>query len=107
MRVGYKMDYGKMTDILSTIWVDAIELERVGYLPSDFWTEFEDELQLSTYITAGWAQLTEEGQFRIQDVWNALCEIRGLDPDVMYDNLTAFFEAQAVKADVIPLKRGK
>lgn len=101
------MDYGKVADILSTIWLDAIELERVGYLPSDFWTEFEDELQLVTYISAGWATLTEEGQFRVQDIWNALCEIRGLDPAVMYDDIAAFFEAQALKADVIPIKRGK
>jgi len=101
------MDYGKIADILSVIWVDAVPLDTAQYLPSDFWVEFEDELQLATYVTAEWVELTQEGKFRLQDAWEALCQVRGLDPEVMYDDIKAFFEAQAVDAELVPMEKGK
>ena len=107
MKVGYKMDYGKIAEILSVIYSDGVDLSALEYLPSDYWTEFEDTLLLSTFVSSGWADLTDEGKKQIKYAWLVLCEVRELDPDIMYDSPLAFFEAQAVEAEVIPIAKGK
>jgi hypothetical protein len=107
MKVGYKMDYGKTVEILSFIWQEATQLENVEFLPPDFWKEYEDELTLALFVFAGWAKLTNEGKARIDVAWDTLCEIRELDPAVMYNSVVEFMEAQAVEAEVIPIEKGR
>ena len=101
------MDYGKVARILSFIWLEAQQLENAEYLPSDFWQEYEDELLLANFVTAGWVELKEDGKARIEVAWDTLCEIRELDPSVMYKDIEAFFEAQAVEAEVVPIEKGR
>lgn len=100
------MDYGKIADILAVIYQDGVELAGVDYLPSDYWVECEDALTLATFISSGWAEPTTMGKSQMEFAWRVLCEVRELDPEVMYDSPVAFFEAQAVEADVIPIKGG-
>lgn len=107
MKVGYKMDYGKVSEILAFVWQEAPQLENVGFLPSDFWKEYEDELTLALFVVAGWVKLTDEGKARIEVTWDTLCEIRELDPSVMYNGYLEFLEAQAVEAEVISIEKGK
>ena len=107
MKVGYKMDYGKTVEILSFVWQEATQLENVGFLPSDYWKEYEDELMLALFVFGGWAKLTDEGKAHIEVAWDTLCEIRELDPAVMYNSVVEFMEAQAVGAEVIPIEKGK
>ena len=101
------MDYGKIADILSQINGDAIELETLEYLPSDFWVDLEDILSLADMISGGWAEPTEMGKSQLMFAWITLCELRELNPEVMYDSVEAFFEAQTKSAEVIPINRGK
>ena len=44
------MDFGKIAIILSQINTDALELEDVEYLPSDFWKDLEDGLGLADFV---------------------------------------------------------
>jgi hypothetical protein len=88
------MDYNKIASILSQINTDALELENVEYLPSDFWIDLEDGLALADFIAGGWAEPTEAGKAQLELVWFTLCDMRELDPDVMYDSPTDFFKAQ-------------
>lgn len=101
------MDYGKVADILAFIWVEGVELAGNDYLPSDYWKEYQDELQLAAFVSGGWAEPTDEGKVMLSVAWDTLCEIRELDPEVMYNGIQEFFEAQAVDADVIPIEKGK
>lgn len=107
MRIGYSMDYGKVTDILSVIYFDGVDLAGLDYLPSDYWKECEDALILATFVSNGFADLTEAGKAQIDFAWRLLCEVRELNPDKMYDSVLDFFEAQAVDAKVIPISKGK
>lgn len=106
MRNGSKMDYGKMSEILSVIYNDGVDLSAIEYLPSDYWVECEDALTLATFVSSGWAELTDMGKSQIEFAWRVLCEVRELDPEIMYDTPLAFFEAQAVSADVLPITGG-
>lgn len=101
------MDYGKVADILAVLHDDALELSDVGYLPDDYWTEFEDTLTLCAFVSAKWAELTDLSKFNVDVAWQVLCQIRELDPEVMYDSPLDFFKAQAEDAEVIPIGRGK
>lgn len=107
MKGGSKMDYGKIANILSIIYYDGVDLAGLEYLPSDYWTECEEQLILATYVSAGWVELTDDGKAQIEFAWRVLCDVRDLDPDVMYDSPIDFFQAQAADADVIPIKDGK
>ena len=89
------MDYGKVASILSQINTDALALEDVEYLPSDFWIDLEDGLALADFVAGGWAEPTEMGKSQLELVWRMLCSIRELDPEVMYDSVEDFFESQA------------
>lgn len=101
------MDFGKIADILSFIWLEAVELDANEYMPSAYWKEYQDELQLAAFVSAGWATLTEQGNNMLEVAWDTLCEVRELDPNVMYDSIKDFFDAQAVEAEVIPIEKGK
>lgn len=90
------MDYKKVADILATINDDAIELENVEYLPSDFWVDLEDILSLANFVSGGWAEPTDMGKSQLEFAWITLCDIRSLDPAVMYDSAADFFKAQAI-----------
>ena len=90
------MDFGKIAVILSQINTDALELENVEYLPSDFWVDFEDGLGLADFVAGGWAEPTEMGKSQLEFVWRTLCDMRDLDPEVMYDTPLDFFKAQQV-----------
>ncbi len=89
------MDFNKIAIILSQINTDALELERVEYLPSDFWVDFEDGLGLADFVAGKWAEPTEMGKSQLELVWRTLCDIREIDPDTMYDSPADFFKAQA------------
>ena len=89
------MDFGKIAIILSQINTDALDLEDVEYLPSDFWVDFEDGLGLADFVAGGWAEPTEAGKSQLELAWRMLCSIRELDPEVMYDSVEHFFESQA------------
>ena len=89
------MDFNKIAIILSQINTDALELERVEYLPSDFWVDFEDGLNLADFVAGKWAEPTEMGKSQLELVWRTLCDIREIDPDTMYDSPADFFKAQA------------
>jgi hypothetical protein len=101
------MDYGKVSDILALIYADGVDLAGLDYLPADYWKECEDSLVLATFVSNGWVELTEMGKAQIEFAWRVLCEVRELDPEVMYDSPIAFFEAQAVEAEVVPIEKGK
>jgi hypothetical protein len=107
MKVGYKMDYGKLAEILAVIYDDGVELSAVEYLPSNYWIECEDSLTLATFVSSGWAEPTDMGKSQLEFAWRVLCEIRGIDPEIMYDSPIEFFKAQAVGAEVIPIEKGK
>ena len=70
------MDFGKIAIILSQINTDALDLEDVEYLPSDFWVDFEDGLGLADFVAGGWAEPTEAGKSQLELVWRTLCDIR-------------------------------
>ena len=89
------MDFGKIASILSQINTDALDLEDVGYLPSDFWKDLEDGLALADLVEGGWAEPTDMGKSQLEFAWRMLCSIRELDPEVMYDSVEHFFESQA------------
>lgn len=101
------MDYGKIAEILSVIYNDGSDLEGMDFLPKDYWLECDESLVLSTFVAAGLANLTDEGEEALEYAWRILCEVRGLDPEIMYDTPLAFFEAQAAIAEVVPIERGK
>ena len=91
------MDYNKIADILTQINLDALELEAVEYLPSDFWIDLEDGLELAVFVNSGWAEPTEMGKSQLELAWRMLCDMRDLDPEVMYDTPLDFFKSQEVK----------
>jgi hypothetical protein len=101
------MDYGKVADILTVIYKDGVELASLEYLPTDFFTELQDALELASFISGGWAEPTEVGKSQLEYAWRVLCDIRELDPEVMYESPLAFFEAQTVEAEVVPIEKGK
>lgn len=107
MKVGYKMDFGKISDILTTIYNDGVDLIAVEYLPADYWAECEDALTLATFVSSGWAEPTEMGKSQLEFAWRVLCAARSLDPEIMYDTPLAFFEAQLAEAEVIPIDKNK
>ena len=88
------MDFGKIASILSQINTDALELENVEYLPSEFWVDFEDGLSLADFVAGGWAEPTDMGKSQLELVWRTLCDIREIDPEIMYDSPADFFKAQ-------------
>ena len=88
------MDYNKIADILAYISIEAESLVEVEYLPIDFWAGLVDELKLAEYVAAEWVALTSLGEFEIEYTWRELCEMRELDPEVMYDTALDFFRAQ-------------
>ncbi len=88
------MDFGKIAIILSQINTDALDLEDVGYLPSEFWVDFEDGLGLADFVAGGWAEPTDMGKSQLELVWRTLCDIREIDPEIMYDSPADFFKAQ-------------
>lgn len=90
------MDYKKIADILSALNTDALKLEEVEYLPSDFWVELADGLSLADFVSGGWAEPTDDGKSQLELAWRMLCDIRELNPNVMYDSVEDFFKAQAV-----------
>ena len=90
------MDYNKIASILAQINLDALELEEVEYLPSDFWKDLEDGLTLAVFVNGGWAEPTEMGKSQLGYAWRILCDMRDLDPEVMYDTPLDFFKAQQV-----------
>ena len=89
------MDYKKIANILSQINRDALQLEAVEYLPSDFWVDLEDGLFLADLVSADWAEPTEMGKSQLEFAWRMLCTMRDIDPEVMYDSVEEFFESQA------------
>jgi hypothetical protein len=91
------MDYNKIADILAYISIEAESLVEVSYLPIDFWAGLVDELKLAEYVAAEWVTLTTLGEFELEYAWRELCEMRDLDPEVMYDTALDFFKAQEVK----------
>ena len=91
------MDYNKIADILTQINLDALDLEAVEYLPSDFWKDLEDGLTFAVFVNGGWAEPTEMGKSQLGYAWRILCDMRDLDPEVMYDTPLDFFKAQEVK----------
>jgi hypothetical protein len=104
---GDKVDYGKVVGILRYLKENDIDLVDIEYLPSQFFMEFSEGLELATFVDGGWATLTDEGKNVIDSVWGILCDTRELDPKVMYDSVLEFFKAQAEDAKVIPIKQGK
>ena len=88
------MDFGKIAIILSQINTDALDLEDVGYLPSEFWVDFEDGLGLADFVAGSWAEPTDMGKSQLELVWRTLCDIREIDPEIMYDSPADFFKAQ-------------
>ena len=88
------MDFGKIAIILSQINTDALDLEDVEYLPSEFWVDFEDGLGLADFVAGKWAEPTEMGKSQLELVWRTLCDIREIDPEIMYDSPADFFKAQ-------------
>jgi hypothetical protein len=90
------MDYNKIANILSRINTDALELENAEYLPSEFWIDLEDGLYLADFIAGGWANPTKDGEAQLELAWRMLCDMRELDPEIMYDSPDDFFRAQAV-----------
>jgi hypothetical protein len=88
------MDYKKIADILAYISIEAESLVEVSYLPIDFWAGLVDELKLAEYVAAEWVTLTPLGEFELEYAWRELCEMRDLDPEVMYDTALEFFRAQ-------------
>lgn len=101
------MDFGKVSNILAVIHDNAADLMGYGYLPDEYWLDFDDILSLCGFVSAGWAELTDLSKIQVEIAWGVLCEVRGLDRSVMYDSPKDFFEAQTVVAEVIPITRGK
>lgn len=90
------MDFDKIADILAYISIEAESLVAVEYLPIDFWAGLVDELKLAEYVAAEWVTVTSLGEYELEYAWRELCEMRYLDPEVMYDTALDFFKAQEV-----------
>ncbi len=101
------MDYGKAVGILRYLKENELDIVDIEFLPSEFFIEFEEGLQLAVFVDGGWAKLTSEGKVVIDSIWGILCALRDISPNVMYDNLLDFFKAQAIDAEVVPIEQGK
>ena len=89
----------RRADILSFILEREEELKEVAFLPSDFWEEAVDVLQLSSFISAGWAEATEEGQKAIDLVYDVMCNIRDVAAEKEFATIDDFFLEQEVEQD--------
>ena len=66
------MDYNKIASILTQINLDALDLEQVEYLPSDFWKDLEDGLTFAVFVNGGWAEPTEMGKSQLVCMANTM-----------------------------------
>lgn len=101
------MDYGKAVGILRYLNDNADEMVNMEFISPDFFIEYSDALQLSTFVDGGWATLTDEGKKVIGLVWNILCQVRDINPLESFDSPMDFFRSQALDAEVIPIERGR
>lgn len=103
------MDYGKVAGILRYLNDNSVELVDLEFLPSDFFIEFQEGLDLALFVDGGWAKLTSEGKKVLGSVWGIMCAARQLDPSVMYDSPLDFFKAQAeeTEAEIIDINSKK
>jgi hypothetical protein len=97
------LDYSKVAGILRYLNDNSLELVDMEFLPSDFFIEFREGLDLALFVDGGWAKLTPEGKKVLESIWEVLCIVRKLDPKVAYDTPLEFFKAQAQDAEVIPI----
>ena len=91
------MDYSKVCAILTQVNQDFEDLERVGFLPSEFWQDNQSTLEMAQLVFTNAVELKSLGEELIAQTWEELCEYRNLDSAVMYDSVVDFFQAQAVK----------
>jgi hypothetical protein len=77
------------------------------YLPNEYFLDFQDVLDLASFVAEGLAELTEDGKVLISGAWIMMCQLRNLNSNTMYDSVSDFFRAQAQDADIIPIERGK
>ena len=89
----------RRADILTFISEREDELKEVGFLPSDFWEEAVDVLNLSSFISADWAEATEAGQKAIDIVYDTMCRIREIGAETEFANINDFFLEQEVEED--------
>ena len=90
------MDFNKISNILSQINTDSLQLENADYLPADFWIDLEDGLYLADFVSGGWATPTKDGEAQLELAWRMLCDIREIDPKIMYDTTADFFRVQTI-----------
>ena len=48
------MDYSKVAGILRYLNDNALDLADLDFLPSDFFLEFAEGLDLATFVDGGW-----------------------------------------------------
>jgi hypothetical protein len=89
----------RRADILSFFLDREEELKEAGFLPSDFWEEAVDVLNLSSFISAGWAEATEAGQKAIDIVYDTMCSIREIGAETEFETINDFFLEQEVEED--------
>lgn len=70
-----------------------------NYLPERYFDEFDDAITLARFITDNWATPLETGKSGLEFAWRVLCDYHNLDPNVMYDDVMNFWEAQGVGLD--------
>jgi hypothetical protein len=97
------LDYSKVAGILRYLNDNALDLADLDFLPSDFFLEFAEGLDLATFVDGGWATLTDEGKLILETVWKIMCAARQIDPEIMYDSPMEFFKSQAEDAEIIPI----
>jgi hypothetical protein len=93
--IGKTKKLGKV-QILAFLWEHNLEIDS-AYLPSEFFEQYEDVLELCKMIAVDWAKSTKASQEIIDYVWNVFCEMRDLDPRDEYESIEAFFKVQEVE----------
>lgn len=74
--------------------MDMVDME---FLPSDYFIDFQNALDLASFVFEGLAELTDEGKTIISGAWIMLCQLRELNSNTMYDSVQDFFRSQAVE----------
>lgn len=91
------MDYSSVVSILDYVNQNSMDMVDMEFLPSDYFIDFQNALDLASFVFEGLAELTDEGKTIISGAWIMLCQLRELNSNTMYDSVQDFFRSQAVE----------
>jgi hypothetical protein len=89
-----KTPYSDKTKVLAELWSNYREsgLERDGW--REFFTYYDFTLTLSYFEQQGWVTIKGgEAEKGIQETWDSLCNMLGINEDAEYNDIAAMFAA--------------